>query len=265
MVVAVTATVTGTGRRLAAGAVALALAWTLGPALPGPPLYDGIGFPDEPYRYVQRPPGTAATAAATSASGAAHRQPDNTFEALIAQSAESGPQVLVVIGAQQLTAPAACTAVTMRADPQAPSQPVATGPTWGNAYRVVLTCSAGATGPATAKVSSVDTIQLRAPDGRQPGPIMHYTPGDGAPWRALTTTRIGNDNYRAPLVGTGEYVLVRRPGGTGLPFGLDPIVAVLIGVLIALVAVIVVIRVRRTRAFRRAAADDDNSDDDRPL
>ena len=42
-------------RWLLASFVALLVAWLLAPAVV--PIYDGVSFPDEPYRYVQSPDG----------------------------------------------------------------------------------------------------------------------------------------------------------------------------------------------------------------
>jgi hypothetical protein len=100
-------------------------------------------------------------------------------------------------------------------------------------------------------------VQLRAPDGTTPRPVTYWSADATGPWKALDTVLIGNDNYQAPWVGPGFYVLVRHPS-SGLPFGLDPIVAVLIGVVFALVAVIATIRFRRTRGGA-GAADRENS------
>jgi hypothetical protein len=227
------------------GGLVLLVAWVFGPALAGPPLYDGIGFPDEPYRYMDRPPKTVQMPPPTTATGTAKRLAGGDFDAIVAASAEQGPQVLVTIGGGTLTAPAGCAAVSLTAAPLAPPATVAGDPTWGNAYRLTLACDAG--GTPTAARAGTNHVQLRAPDASQPGPDVYYAPSAAGPWQRLDTVRIGNDNYQAPLVGPGLYVLVKRPA-SGLPFGLDPIVAVLIGVVLALVAIIAAIRFRRSRA-----------------
>src|SRR5437868_4317124 len=53
---------------LAGGAALVAAMSALGTG--GPPVYDGIGQPDEPYRYVAPPPGYRHTPPATSAGAA---------------------------------------------------------------------------------------------------------------------------------------------------------------------------------------------------
>jgi hypothetical protein len=226
-------------RPVIVGLAVLLVAWIFGPALAGPPLYDGIGFPDEPYRYVVRPAKSVQMPPPTAATGTATRQANGGYDAIVAASAETGPQVLVTVGAGTMTA--SCPTVVLTAAPTAPVATVAGDPTWGNAYQVTLACA----GAAAARAGT-NHVQLRAPDGTEPRPVVYYSASATGPWTALDTALIGSDNYQAPLVGAGFYVLVRHPS-SGLPFGLDPIVVVLIGVVLALVALIAIIRFRRAR------------------
>jgi hypothetical protein len=248
--------------RLGAALLVLVVAWLFAPAMGAdPPLYDGIGFPDEPYRYVDRPAHAVQMPPPTPAAGTSARGAGG-FAAVVAASAEQGPQILLILAAGQLTAAPACTTVTVLGQPAAP--PAAAGDTWGNAYRVTLTCTAGASGPAalTGAPSTVPVpaaIQLRAPDATQPGPSIYYS-ADGRSWRKLPTLRVGNDIYQAALAGAGSYVLVHAPGG-GL-LGLDPVVWLVIGVLLALVVTILAIRLSRGRAARAGEDPDEQGADD---
>ncbi|MDQ6649765.1 MAG: hypothetical protein M3Z02_06575 [Actinomycetota bacterium] len=81
-------------RRLLGALAVLVAAWLLAPG--GVPLYDGVGFPDEPYRYVVPPradlprtdPPTEGRDMVRAADAAGGSE-------VLAQSREMGPQVAV--------------------------------------------------------------------------------------------------------------------------------------------------------------------------
>ena len=197
----------GTGHRRhpmfmwAFSALLVAVGWLL---TPHPvPVYDGIGMPDEPYRYVSTPPGAAA--AAKPAGGAQETLSvvggvNATLASL--RSEEIGPQVWVYLPAGVLAAPGG--KITVKVVPEAPTRPPADGPIDGNVYRVSLTDPAG---PVTVN-SPTSTISLRAITARQPGPVVEYRPGPEQKWRLLDTSRTGNDIYASALPGAGDYALV---------------------------------------------------------
>jgi hypothetical protein len=182
-------------------ALLVAVGWLL---TPHPvPVYDGIGMPDEPYRYVSTPPGTSVTAQpAGVAQGTLSVVGGVNSELGSMNSGESGPQVSVYLPVGALTAPGA--KITVKVVPEAPSQPPADGPIDGNVYRVSITDPAG---PVTFN-SSKSMIFLRATTAKQPGPVIEQRPGPGQKWRLLDTTRAGNDIYSAVLPETGEYAVV---------------------------------------------------------
>jgi hypothetical protein len=236
---------------LGAALLVLVAAWLFAPATTSPPLYDGIGFPDEPYRYVEQSPHGPHTPLPTAATTVVGRDPEG-FLPVSAISAEQGPQIKIGMPAGALVASDSCAQVAVEADPYTPPQ--SAGNTWGNAYKVTLSCTAGASGPVQVTTATEEGntsfIQLRAPDATQPGPTLAYSP-DATTWRTLPTLRIGTDIYQAPMVGAGLYVLLHAPGGG--PFGLDPVVLLLIGVLAALAPIILAIRMSRSRTIRTAA------------
>ncbi|RAG80389.1 hypothetical protein DN069_38400 [Streptacidiphilus pinicola] len=241
----------------------LTLAWLFTPPMATPPLYDGLGFPDEPYRYVVAPPGTQRT------------QPPSVGEddglvfkgvgpqVLLPVSDENGPQVQAGIPASQLSVPAGTTQLVAKATPLALQGTTPTdGTAWGNVYRLTVT---GDHGPVTAtgRPTGDSVVSLRAPSAAQPAPVMEYRPAGGGPWRDLHTIRVGNDIYQAPLPGLGDYVLVRlapgaRRGGaqTGASHAAEGhsgrgsalLSWVLGGAFALLCAAILAVRVRRTRS-----------------
>jgi hypothetical protein len=82
-------------RPLLLGAAALIAAWVLVPS--GVPLYDGIGFPDEPYRYAQPPAGAKTTARPGDAVGTSAGRNGASTEDLDVMSGEQGPQVEIFV------------------------------------------------------------------------------------------------------------------------------------------------------------------------
>jgi len=167
------------------------------------PVYDGIGMPDEPYRYVSTPPSASAAAKpAGSAQGTLPVLGGVNSQLGSLGSGEFGPQALVYFPVGVLAAPGG--KITVKVVPEAPSHPPADGPIDGNVYRLSITDPAG---PVTFNSPKI-MIYLRATTARQPGPVIEHRLAPGQTWRLLDTTRSGNDVYGAVLPGTGEYALV---------------------------------------------------------
>ena len=199
-------------RLLALALALLTLAWTVTPAGRTPPLYDGLGFPDQPYRYVAAPagyrhtpaPGPAAQDVPIRAGGS------STWDAA---SAELGPQVEVFLNQQSVHVPAGSTVAHLRATPIATGSQPADGEVWGNVYRLSVTTNAG---PATvAPGGRLDSIRLRAPTGPPPTARIEFRDRSG--WHHLVTSKIGNDVYAAPLAGVGDYAVIAPPGQATVP------------------------------------------------
>jgi hypothetical protein len=186
----------------------LAVAWLRAPRWSSPPLYDGVAFPDEPYRYVTPPPNAPKTAAPGSAFGET-KVLNGHSGVLFAGSNEQGPQVQLVINEGESTGPSGATVIRVRAEPIAATAQPSDGTIWGNVYRLT---AASDTGPAQIHraTNSNTQIVLRAPVGPEPQPVMEYDDGTG--WRRLQTTRVGNDVYSAAIPGVGDYALVTSPG-----------------------------------------------------
>ena len=229
----------------------LAAAWLVTPYGPTPPLYDGVAYPDEPYRYVAPPKDAPKTAAPGPASDDPKMLAGRS-ELAGAGSNEQLPQVQVVVAEGDITAPTGATVVHLRVRPVAPTSEPPDARIWGNVYRLTATSDKG---PAQIHPAApTTTIILRAPVGPKPRPMMEYR--DGTRWRRLTITQVGNDLYSAPLVGVGDYAVATRPGQpqpvpgtlTGLSGRIDRWVLAPGIALALLIAAIVVIRWRRARA-----------------
>lgn len=233
----------------------LCLAWLITPPTPTPPLYDGVGFPDEPYRYVTPPPGSRPTQPVTELSSDSRVMQGRGAEVLAA-SAEQGPQIQVQLGDGTLTTAPNATTIHVSAQPLAPSVQPADGTVWGNVYRLTATSDAGTvqvhTGAGTAS-----SILLRSPAAPPPEPAIEYNDGTG--WRPLQTTKTGNDIFTAPLAGLGDYAVVQLrnpPAAAGSGGGNGYVLPIVIGVaLVVLAGVIVSVRITRARSGRDASVE----------
>jgi hypothetical protein len=231
-----------------AALVLLVAGWAVAPG--AVPLYDGIGFPDEPYRYVVPPPGAAATEPVTSArvvvsvAGRKNQYADTN-------SGEFGPQVVLHLPEGAMTAAGGATKITVRADPLAPDHPPPDGTIAGNVYRVT------ADGAASFPARSGAEITLREPVLTSVLPMFVHRDTASAPWRWLATERPGQDFFTTPLAGTGDYALAipsgtpAVSGGTG---GRAPAKAgggalgwILGGTVGVMALVVVLLRLRRRR------------------
>jgi hypothetical protein len=239
---------------LVAALVALVAGWVVSPAKV--PLYDGVGFPDEPYRFVSPPAGYQHTPPPGSGQGTSPVSSGLNLQALYAQSPEQGPQVVVALAPGVLHTAGSATTMTVRAAPVAPDRNPPGGFIDGNVYRVTATTntSGAVTYTAATGGASESGLTLRATSARQPGPIMIYRTTASAPWRRLRTARVGNDIYRSAFAGTGEYALafgLTQPGGSDAKSGGGsfPVVWIVVIVLVvALGAIVVGIRLARRRA-----------------
>lgn len=258
------------GRRRSLGLVVVALAllaaaWLVAAPAGGPPLYDGLGFPDQPYRFLDPPAGYRHTPAPSAASVDGFIGAGTTLDA---SSAELGPQVEVFVNESSLTGPASTTAVHVRAAPVRAVRVPADGTVWGNAYHLSAASAAGA---VTIRAGGpLDSIRLRAPTGPPPLAVIEFDDGSG--WRRLATSRIGSEIYAAPLAGAGAYAVVAPPGqarvsGGPTPSGASsesaaseapaeaggaasrpgPVLVILGGGLLVLLAAAVLVRLRRAR------------------
>jgi hypothetical protein len=246
------------GRLITAALLVLGVGWSIAPhsALP---LYDGIGFPDEPYRFVQRPAGAQETKAPTTAHGTA-AVTGGSNAPLVAASAESAPQISLYIPKGKLTVPAGTSQITLTGTPV---KPVPTGPgqyLWSDVYTV-----AASPGSTTFKTGgSQATITLRAASAQRPQPSIAYR--DGNRWHLIPTFAQGRDIYIAELTRFGQFavigrnpLLVSQLSGSSKGSGGSSAIGVLVGIGVGLIVVVLFVlgRLRRARARAAAAAEAD--------
>lgn len=240
------------------GLVVLALlvlgaGWAIAPrdALP---LYDGVGFPDEPYRFVQPPKGAPATKPPSTARGSATASGGHTTTQLTANSAEQAPQVSVQIPSGRLAVPSTATRVTLVAAPAQPLQVPAGRYLWSNVYDITTSPA------ATLRPGLQATITLRAATAQQPTPaIAHYANGR---WTMLSTLPTGRDIYNAELTQLGRFAVIgtkpidvtQLPGYGGGSRGSKTGLLAGIGALVVVVALFVLGYLRRSRARAALAA-----------
>ncbi len=225
---------------LAAGLLTLALGWLVAPA--AVPLYDGVNYPDEPYRYVAPGPGQETAkrpviaSAATDITGGTNPQ---GFE--VASVPEFSPQVSIYVPANSLLPSGNATTATVTATPLAPAgTPPVDGPITGNVYRV--TATSGGQPVALAK-GTAGTITLRAPVGFKVIPEIDFRASPGGTWKLVQTSKVGNDIFEAPFESLGDYATVLPiHGKTASAGSLHTVVVALAVVLGAAVVALVVVR-----------------------
>jgi hypothetical protein len=161
-------------------------------------VYDGVGQPDEPYRYVSAPPGAKVSVKAPTGAKAVFPVAAgvNPMDQTLV-STESGPQVSVFLPEGGLNA--ASGTITATVTPEAATDPPTGGRLDGNVYRLSIT---NPTGPVTA------TIYLRATTAAQPPPVIEHRSAEGQAWRPLKTSRVGNEIYLALIHASGDYGVV---------------------------------------------------------
>jgi hypothetical protein len=238
--------VTRTARWFAAALVALLTAWVLAPA--AVPIYDGLSNPDEPYRYVDPPPTAKTTKSPTTAKATVDVR-NGTNANQFATSAEVAPQVVVYVTAGSFRVPAGVTSIELTATPKAPTAPLPDdGTLVGNVYVLAATAD-GKPLELTATGNDAPTLQMRAPQGKQPTTTFeHFEDGR---WVPAKTARIGQDRYQTSATQLGEWALVQLSdpsGGDGGGGGAN-LALLLPGIgLLVVAGVILAIRWRRTSA-----------------
>lgn len=203
-------------------AVALALLGGLAVLLvmlvqrPGtPPLYDGVGFPDEPYRWAVMPPGTEDDGAVdppTTAQGDLRVEGDRTSAAMIS-SKEQGPQVAVFVNQETLVVPPGVTGVRVSATPgEVPPGPEGTSPV-SNLYTFTATPIEGS-GEVVVTPGKPVLVNLRANRAIKAWVVLHRW--TGTQWQQVPTFQVGTDVYAASLSELGQYALLRMDSGNAV-------------------------------------------------
>ena len=227
-------------RWLLIAAVAIALAWVVAPAVT--PIYDGVGQPDEPYRWV-KPPANAKTTKAPTTANAIVAVRGGLSTAQFANTAEVAPQISLYLPPKALQVPTGATSIAVEVKPLAPVAPL---PKDGTIVTNVYHLTATAGGQSVSVIgtgASEPSLQMRAPTGRQPGPVFEHRTASG--WQRTRTIRVGVDIYQTQAPVLGDWALVQLSaggGGGGINWGL-----LVGGIAVLAVAIFVmVIRMLRT-------------------
>jgi hypothetical protein len=230
--------------RLLAAAAALATGWIAVPH--AVPLYDGLGVPDEPYRYVNPPAGyqkTPPPSSSTTTVPAAHGA--STGDGFYATTKEQSPQFGVFIATGSIAAPATAKSVTITITQQAPTDKTPGGPVDGNVYQVTLLADGAPTATlAPAAKDSLVTL-IRATSAKVANATVYYKP-PGGKWTALPSQRGGTDSFQAYFQGAGQYAVVAGSADGGSSSSHQALIIGLLAlVVLAMVGAIVLIRLSR--------------------
>ena len=224
-------------RRWLAGALLVGLGFALSPQ--AVPVYDGIGQPDEPYRFVSPPRNGTTTAEPTSASIATPVAAGRSVNGMSVQTTEVGPQFSLYLPPGALGA--AKGPITVTANPEAPTDQPPGARIDGNVYTVAY----DAPGPVTpTEKIAIATVYLRATSAKQPPPTVDYRPAAGQPWQVLKTSRGGTDIYVAAYPGPGQYAVAFAGSGDSSGGGPPVLLLALGGLVLLVVIVVVVVRLR---------------------
>lgn len=240
---------------LASAIGALAVAWAVVPPA-SVPLYDGIGFPDDPYRYVDPPPGYQHTPPPSEARATSVTADGTNTGGFYVNSAENAAQVSLFIAAGSLQVPASASIVAVRATAVAPDGSPVGAKIDGNVYRIAGgTVADGHTTESGVSVRSgsaaaASTLHMRATTARRPMPSFYYRAEPSDSWRSLPGAPAGRDIYTTSFVGFGDYVLAFGASSSG---GGSSLVVVwpILGACVFIAAVIVAVRVTRRRQQSR--------------
>ena len=193
----------------------LALGATVGFRPPhAPPLYDGIGFPDEPYRWVEPPTGVQNTVAAPTVAAATVKVSTGSGSGLLSLqsrgfSAEQGPQVAFAVGEGSFRPAPGTTAIDVKATPKAPPPVLpAGGAVVSNLYVFTATAD-GKKVPLAAAASVVVNLRADAPTDQ----TVVVCTWDGTRWNQQPTRQVGTEIYAAQLSTLDPVALVKLDRG----------------------------------------------------
>lgn len=243
-------------RRTQLVAVGLASLLAAGLLGSGVPLFDGINYPDEPYRYVVAPPGAKSTVAPAAARVTAGVSGGSNAAGFEVATTESGPQISIYVPAEALRPDGDQRSATVSATPLGPVGTLpGNGAGTGDIYRV-------ATPMASLAGGTAGTLTLRAPVGFKVVPVMDYRADATSPWQTLQTARVGNDVFEAPFERVGDYVMVLPTHGSSATHSTSRGVLIALAIFLGLAVVAVVVVRGFTTIDKAPDRDDDEADDD---
>lgn len=225
--------------RLLAVTAALVTAWLVTPQ--AIPLYDGIGIPDEPYRYVTPPAGYQQTPPASSVSvdlpAANGTNPKGTLVQTKEVSSQSGMYFLP----NGIKGPAATKTFTITITPEAPDGS-APGTVDGNVYRIAFLAD-GKPGPTLTDTGRSTVYIQRATSAKVDAATLYYRPTGGS-WTAIPDTKGGTDSFQGYFAGPGDYALVQTKAASTSSNHLL-LIAILVLIVLAMAGAVVLIRLSR--------------------
>ncbi len=224
-------------RRWLAGALLVGAGWLVTPQ--PVPVYDGIGTPDEPYRFVAAPPGATQTAVPTTAFAQTPVKKGRGTNGLSVTTTEVGPQFSLFLPPMAMATTGESIAV--KAEPTAPTTQPQGAKIDGNVYALTLTSTAPIT---LTEKAALATLYLRATSAKQPPPAIIFRSEQAQPWKALKTSRGGQDFYVTAFPGPGEFAVAFADVAAKDDDTFPVLPVVLGGVLVLLVAVVLVVRLR---------------------
>jgi hypothetical protein len=235
------------GLILLAAAGLLAVAWLVSP-LPGPPLYDSIGLPSEPYRYLQPPPGTKEPRRAPTSGSLTLSISGQTLPLEEVATNENPPQAQLFLEGGALRVPPGVSRVTLAIRPIPPPAQPQNSTIDGNAYSFTASADNGA---RLTLESGKASVELRATSMLVTPTVAQFV---GERWVPLQTRRfLGTAIFSADVNTLGDFALL-LPGRAAKPASSNgiftvPIIAALAAVLVV-VALLLALLVRRqtTRA-----------------
>jgi hypothetical protein len=204
-------------------------------------IYDGVGQPDEPYRYVSAQPGARVTAKPTGAQTTVPVLAGVSGQDVTLLSTENAPQVSVFLPRDGLAATSGMISVSVV--PEAPTDQPPEGRIDGNVYLLSITNTAG---PVTFTANATNALIILRATSALSEPVIEHRSGPGQKWSAVETTRFGNDRYMGLIPAAGQYALVLQnptPGGSGSGAGSHTaLIVILLGALILLLSAVVAVR-----------------------
>jgi hypothetical protein len=204
-------------------------------------IYDGVGQPDEPYRYVSAPPGSRVTAKPTGGQTTVPVLAGVSGQDVTLLSSENAPQVSAFLPRKGLAASSGMISVSVV--PEAPTDQPAVGRIDGNVYLLSITNAAG---PVSFTANATNALIILRATSALSEPLIEHRSGPGQKWRAVDTTRFGADRYMGPIPAAGQYALVLRnppPGASGSGAGSHTtLIVILLGSLILLLSVVLAVR-----------------------
>ena len=236
---------------LVAGAL-LAVNWLAFPGL-APPLYDGIILPEQPYRYLQPPPGMAPGKPPSVARFRVAASEEKTLAEFV-YTGEQPPQASLILAVNGLTIPDGVTHLTIWIRPVPPPGAPAGGSIEGNVYWFGATADTGASLPM--RKGTTATVNLRGTGVGGTPVIEQYLDRH---WISRhTQSHLGTDIFSTTVTRLGYFALVlpskAPPAQAGSGTSIEPYLVISGIVVVLLAAGLLTLRVNRQH---RASTTDD--------